>query len=175
MHIKKRGQCKPRPWLRWLTCIINRWKYGFLRVLAGFAEAEVWPVTDLLEISSLQGLVSHLTEVHVAVVMTLFPLKTSAQTHALTRPLTYTEHCKPSAQSHECVYKLSDRAVRPGRWFPGSSPVTTSCWNPDGSGSKTGCRRGNLGKQQSNDDGKSFFFFFLCPHTFDVSELSRLG
>lgn len=102
------------------------------------------------------------------------PSETSAQTHALTRPLTYTERRKPSAQSHECVYKLSDRAVRPGRWFPGSSPVTTSCWNPDGSGSKTGCRRGNLGKQQSNDDGKSFFFG-LCPHTFDVSEFSRLG
>lgn len=41
----------------------------------------MWPVTDLLEISSLQGLVPHLTEVHVTVVMALLPLKGARQTH----------------------------------------------------------------------------------------------
>lgn len=37
-------------------------------------------VTDLLEVSSLQRLVSHLTEIHAAVVMALFPLQHSHST-----------------------------------------------------------------------------------------------
>lgn len=56
--------------------------------LAGFAAAKV---TDLLEISSLQGLVPHLTEVHVTIVVTLFPLKRAHKTHTLTRSLANTE------------------------------------------------------------------------------------
>lgn len=48
------------------------------------------------------------------------------------------------------VSRPSDRAVRPGRRFPGSSPTMTSCWNPGGSGSRTGCHRGTLGRQQSD-------------------------
>lgn len=67
---------------------LERW---FLRVLASFAAAEVWPVTDLLEISSFQRLVPHLTEVHVTVVMALFPLKQAHKTHPLTRSLINTE------------------------------------------------------------------------------------
>lgn len=49
--------------------------------------SERQPVTDLLEVSSLQGLVSHLTEVHVTVVMALFPLQ-HTHTHNQNRVLT---------------------------------------------------------------------------------------
>lgn len=65
-------------------------------------------------------------------------------------------------QSDGCVYIPSDRAVHPGRWFPGSSPVMTSCWSPDGSGSRTGCHRGNLGKQYSDGwvtMGNTLYYF----------------
>lgn len=40
----------------------------------------LWTDTHFLKVSSLQGFVSHLTEVHVTIVMTLFPLKDTHKT-----------------------------------------------------------------------------------------------
>lgn len=40
----------------------------------------------------------------------------------------------------------------------------TSCWSPDGSGSRTGCHRGNLGKQQSDGRvtmGSTLYYYFV--------------
>lgn len=60
-----------------ISTVINNYQ-SFLGML-GFVlffwcdEAELQP--DLLEVSSLQRLVSHLTEVHVTIVMALFPLQ----------------------------------------------------------------------------------------------------
>lgn len=65
-----------------------------------------------------------------------------------------------------CESQPSDRAVHPCRWFPGSSPATTSCSNLGGSGNRTGCRQGNLGTQQSDGvdiTGRQCLTFCLLP------------
>lgn len=41
----------------------------------------------------------------------------------------------------------SDKVARLCQWFPRSSQVMSSCWNPAGTGSRTVCHQGNLEKE----------------------------
>lgn len=46
-----------------------------LDVVFGPAKAKLELFTDLLKVASLQGLISHLTEIHISIVMAQFPLQ----------------------------------------------------------------------------------------------------